>query len=330
MTGFSTESHVQGVRGGDRRLLAKTITLVESTRTIDNERAAAVLSALQPHTGDSFRIGITGPPGVGKSTFIEALGMALITQGKRLAVLAVDPSSSRSGGSLLGDKTRMTQLSVHPQAFVRPSPAGETLGGVARKTRESILVLEAAGFDTIIVETVGVGQSEVAVASMVDCFVLLALPNAGDDLQGIKRGIMELADVLVVNKADGTMMEPAHTAARLLRQALTLQNPLTPDWSPPVLLASALANTGLAEFIATLETFRTTMIASGEMERKRRRQSRHWMWELIDEGLKRRFTHHLRVRQLLPDLEEAVTRGRMTPIAAADQLLSAYTDKNLA
>ncbi|MBF0153487.1 MAG: methylmalonyl Co-A mutase-associated GTPase MeaB [Magnetococcales bacterium] len=330
MTGYSTDHHVQGVRDGDRRLLAKTITLVESTRHVDNERAAAVLSALQPHTGGAFRIGITGPPGVGKSTFIETLGMLLIGQGRRLAVLAVDPSSSRSGGSLLGDKTRMTQLATQPSAFIRPSPAGETLGGVARKTRESILVLEAGGFDTIIVETVGVGQSETAVASMVDCFVLLALPNAGDDLQGIKRGIMELADILVVNKADGSMQETAQTAARLLRQALTLQNPTTPDWQPPVLLTSAIRNLGMAEFITTLEQFRATMTASGEMERKRRRQSRHWMWELIDEGLKRRFTNHLQVRQLLPDLEETVIRGHVTPMAAADQLLSAYTAKDSA
>ncbi|MBF0177810.1 MAG: methylmalonyl Co-A mutase-associated GTPase MeaB [Magnetococcales bacterium] len=330
MTGYSTEYHVQGVRSGDRRLLAKTITLVESTRLVDNERAAAVLSALQSHTGGAFRLGITGPPGVGKSTFIETLGMRLIEQGRRLAVLAVDPSSSRSGGSLLGDKTRMTQLSTHPDAFIRPSPAGETLGGVARKTRESILVLEAAGFDTIIVETVGVGQSEVAVASMVDCFVLLALPNAGDDLQGIKRGIMELADILVVNKADGTMREMAKSAASLLRQALTLQNPPAPDWLPPVLLASAASGAGIPEFITTLEAFRDTMAASGEMERKRRRQARHWMWELIEEGLKRRFTSHPQIRQLLPDLEETVTRGHMTPMAAADQLLSAYTEKSTA
>ncbi|MBF0137903.1 MAG: methylmalonyl Co-A mutase-associated GTPase MeaB [Magnetococcus sp. DMHC-1] len=330
MTGYSPEYLVQGVRGGDRRLLAKTITLVESTRLVDNERAAAVLSALQPHTGGAHRIGITGPPGVGKSTFIETLGMHLISRGKRLAVLAVDPSSSRSGGSLLGDKTRMTQLSTHPDAFIRPSPAGDTLGGVARKTRESILILEAAGFDTIIVETVGVGQSETAVASMVDCFVLLALPNAGDDLQGIKRGIMELADILVVNKADGSMQETAQSAASLLRQALTLQHPTSPDWLPPVLLASAAKSIGMAEFITTLEAFRSAMTASGEMERKRRRQARHWMWELIEDGLKRRFTNHLQVRQLLPDLEETVIRGHMTPMAAADQLLSAYTGKHTA
>ncbi|MBF0623371.1 MAG: methylmalonyl Co-A mutase-associated GTPase MeaB [Magnetococcales bacterium] len=324
MTGYQINHYLQGVLDGDRRMLAKTITLLESTRLQDVEQAGRVLSALLPHSGGAFRVGITGPPGAGKSTFIEAIGMHLVRQDRRVAVLAVDPSSSRSGGSLLGDKTRMNELATHPGAFIRPSPAGKTLGGVARKTRESILVLEAAGFDTIIVETVGVGQSETMVAGMVDFFTLLALPNAGDDLQGIKRGIMEMADAIVVNKADGFLLESAKQAARMLGNALMLQTPVSPNWEIPVLLVSALKNTGLQEYQNTLDLFRDRMEASGELEEKRRRQARDWMWELIDDGLKRRFTAHRDVRDRLSTLEREVTDGKVTPMAAADRLLAAF------
>lgn len=306
---------------GQRRALAKTITLIESTRADHQQRAQAVLAEILPHTGKAMRVGISGVPGAGKSTFIETLGIFLIEAGKRLAVLAVDPSSSVSGGSILGDKTRMELLCQREEAFIRPSPAAGSLGGVADKTREAMLLCEAAGFDVIIVETVGVGQSETAVAGMVDIFVLLQLPNAGDDLQAIKKGIVEIADLIVFNKAD--IDERAAQLARgQMKTALTLLRTASPNWRPPVLTVSALAKRGIAEFWAEIERYRATMSASGEFEEKRRRQSVDWMWNLIDSGLRHYFRQHPAVRADLPALIRAVAEAHTTPGAAAQHLLS--------
>jgi len=311
---------VDGVLARQLRPLAKTITLIESQRADHQVRAQAVLDALLPHSGGAMRVGISGVPGVGKSTFIEALGLYLIEQGLRVAVLAVDPSSSLTGGSILGDKTRMERLSQNPAAFIRPSPSAGSLGGVAEKTRETLLVCEAAGFDVIIVETVGVGQSETAVANMTDIFCLLQLPNAGDDLQGIKKGIMELADLVVVNKADIDAAAAMRAQAQL-KSALHMLRPASPNWSPPVLTLSALKKQGIVEFWRTVCDYRDTMNRSGELTAKRRRQALAWMWELIDAGLRARFRSHPQVRAALPELAEAVERGQTTPSAAALRLL---------
>lgn len=311
---------VDGVLARQLRPLAKTITLIESQRADHQVRAQAVLDALLPYSGGAMRVGISGVPGVGKSTFIEALGLYLIEQGLRVAVLAVDPSSSLSGGSILGDKTRMERLSQNPAAYIRPSPSAGSLGGVAEKTRETLLVCEAAGFDVIIVETVGVGQSETAVANMTDIFCLLQLPNAGDDLQGIKKGIMELADLVVVNKADIDAAAAMRAQAQL-KSALHMLRPTSPNWSPPVLTLSALKKQGIAEFWRTVCDYRDTMNRSGELTAKRRRQALAWMWELIDAGLRARFRSHPQVRAALPELAEAVERGQTTPSAAALRLL---------
>lgn len=311
---------VDGVLARQLRPLAKTITLIESQRADHQARAQAVLDALLPYSGGAMRVGISGVPGVGKSTFIEALGLYLIEQGLRVAVLAVDPSSSLSGGSILGDKTRMERLSQNPAAYIRPSPSAGSLGGVAEKTRETLLVCEAAGFDVIIVETVGVGQSETAVANMTDIFCLLQLPNAGDDLQGIKKGIMELADLVVVNKADIDAAAAMRAQAQL-KSALHMLRPTSPNWSPPVLTLSALKKQGIAEFWRTVCDYRETMNRSGEFTAKRRRQALAWMWELIDAGLRARFRSHPQVRAALPELAEAVERGQTTPSAAALRLL---------
>ena len=306
------------------RALAKAITLVESTRRDHQARAAGVLEALLPHTGHSIRVGITGSPGAGKSTFIEALGLYLIGRGHRVAVLAVDPSSSLSGGSILGDKTRMERLSQAANAFIRPSPSGGSLGGVAEKTREAMLVCEAAGFDVILVETVGVGQSETTVAGMVDVFVLLQLPNAGDDLQAIKKGIVELADIVVINKAD-IDPEAAERAKQQFAGALSMLRSASPHWRPPVLVASATAGTGIDAFWAEIERYRKVMTESGELQAKRQRQAVDWMWTLIDSGLRSRFRHHPQVRHDLEPVSRAVADGRMTPAAAAHRLLG-YLD----
>jgi LAO/AO transport system kinase len=302
------------------RALAQAITLIESTRADHQERAAAILEALLPHTGHAIRIGITGSPGAGKSTLIEALGLHVVDLGHRVAVLAVDPSSSISGGSILGDKTRMEQLARRPEAFIRGSPSGGSLGGVAEKTREGILVCEAAGFDVILVETVGVGQSETTVAGMVDMFVLVQLPNAGDELQAMKKGIVELADVLVINKAD---VDPA-AAERTQHQfagALSMLRSMSAHWRPPVLVVSAVAHTGIDRFWAEVRRFRDTMVESGEFEAKRRRQALDWMWALIDSGLRNRFRNDPQVRQDLEALSCAVRDGQMAPAAAASRLL---------
>ena len=311
---------VDGVLAEQRRPLAKTITLIESQRPDHKQRARSVLEGLLPHTGKSMRVGISGVPGVGKSTFIEALGLYLIEQGHKVAVLAVDPSSSVTGGSILGDKTRMELLSQRIEAFIRPSPSAGSLGGVAEKTREAMLVCEAAGFDVIIIETVGVGQSETAVAGMTDIFCLLQLPNAGDDLQAIKKGIMEIADLIVINKAD--INPQAATVARSqIKSALGMLRHASPNWTPPVLMLSALQKQGIADFWNTIENYRSTMQQSGEFEARRRHQARAWMWELIDQGLRARFASHARVQHDLPGLQAAVEAGQTTPSAAAMRLL---------
>jgi LAO/AO transport system kinase len=311
---------VEGVLARRPRALARAITLVESRRCDHQARAAAVLDALLPHTGRSLRLGISGAPGTGKSTFIEALGLYLIGRGRRVAVLAVDPSSSLSGGSILGDKTRMERLSREPGAYIRPSPSGGALGGVAEKTREAMLVCEAAGFDVVLVETVGVGQSETAVAGMVDVFVLVQMPNAGDDLQAMKRGIVELADVVVVNKAD---LDPpaAERARHQLAGALAMLRGASPSWRPSVLAVSATAGTGIETFWIEIERYREVAGAGGEFEAKRRRQTIDWMWALIDAGLRARFREHPKVRHDLDPVSRAVAAGRLTPAAAAARLL---------
>ena len=311
---------VEGVLRRQPRALAKAITLVESTRPDHRPRATAVLDALLPHTGRSIRVGISGSPGAGKSTFIEALGLALIHRGRRVAVLAVDPSSSRSGGSILGDKTRMERLSVSPEAYIRPSPSRGSLGGVADKTREAMLICEAAGFDVVLVETVGVGQSETTVAGMVDAFVLVQLPNAGDDLQAIKKGIVELADVIVVNKAD---IDPgaADLARRQLQGALTLFRASPTGWKPVVVCVSASQGRGIDEFWGEIERHHELLSKNGELDRKRHQQSVDWMWSLIDTGLRERFRENPAVRRELDDVSRRVAEGTMTASAAALKLL---------
>ena len=311
---------VSGVLAGQRRALAKSITLIESTRGDHQTRAHAVLNALLPHTGRAIRIGISGVPGAGKSTFIEALGVWLIEQGKKLAVLDIDPSSSVTGGSILGDKTRMELLSQREEAFIRPSPSAGSLGGVAEKTREAMLLCEAAGYDVIIIETVGVGQSETTVAGMVDMFGLLQLPNAGDDLQAIKKGIVEIADMVVINKAD---IDPQATAVvrAQWRNALHMLRPASQHWAPPVISLSALRKAGIAEFWAEVEKFRAALEASGEFASKRQHQALAWMWQMIDAGLRQHFRQHPAVRRNLPALAAAVETGRTTPAAAAYTLL---------
>ena len=311
---------VDGVLAGQRRALAKSITLIESTRPDHQERAQHVLAALLPHTGKAIRIGISGVPGAGKSTFIEALGVWLIEQGKRLAVLAIDPSSSVNGGSILGDKTRMEQLSQREEAFIRPSPSAGSLGGVAEKTREAMLLCEAAGYDVIIIETVGVGQSETTVAGMVDMFCLLQLPNAGDDLQAIKKGIVEIADLVVINKADIDAQATAVVKAQW-KNALHLLRPASPHWAPPVVTLSALHKQGIADFWAEVEKYQAALKPTGEFDAKRQHQSLAWMWQLIESGLHQYFRRHPRVQENLPAFTRSVEEGRTTPAAAAYALL---------
>ena len=315
-----------------RRSIAKAITLLESTRADHRARADALLAALLPRSGGSFRLGVSGVPGVGKSTFIEALGLYLIERGHRVAVLAVDPTSSLSGGSILGDKTRMERLSVHPRAYIRPSPAGSTLGGVAEKTREAMRVLEAAGYDIVIVETVGVGQSETAVAGMTDLFALLQLPNAGDELQAIKRGVMELADLVVINKAD--LDEAAATRARAqVTSSLRLiglgghaahASGEVAHWQPRVLQLSAARGTGLEDFWAAVTRFRELQTASGRLAERRQEQDQAWMWERIEAGLKQRFRDHPAVKSALPQLSAQVRDGRLAASTAARRLLDLF------
>jgi LAO/AO transport system kinase len=323
-TPLSVTDHVDGVLAGDPATIARTITLVESRRSDHRRLAQEVLRALLPRTGGSHRVGITGVPGVGKSTFIDQLGIDLTAAGHRVAVLAVDPTSRRSGGSILGDKTRMERLSVDPRAFIRPSPAGDTLGGVARATRETILVCEAAGFDVVLVETVGVGQSETVVADMVDFFLVLMLAGAGDDLQGIKKGVLELADMIAVNKADGDNVDRAERAAADYRMALHLMSPASPTWNPPVLTCSGLTDLGLDEVWAQVRRHRDAMDATGELVQRRREQQVRWMWAMIDDRLRDDLRSSPEVMRCLEDLEADVRAGTITPTAAVDDVWARY------
>ena len=313
---------IDGVVNGRRRWIAKTITLVESSLPQHRVRAAEVMDGLLPHTGKSVRLGITGVPGVGKSTFVENLGLYLADQGHRVAVLAVDPSSRRSGGSILGDKTRMEKLSAHANAFIRPSPSGETLGGVAAKTREIMLICEAAGFDVVMVETVGVGQSETHVSTMVDFFLALMIAGAGDELQGIKKGILEVADALAINKADGDNKDRAEAARREYEMALHMITPASPTWYPPVLTCSSVTPGGTVNVWETVLEHRRKMTATGEFDQRRRRQALDWMWHLLETGLKARFRNTPRVMETLPQMVQQVEKGQVSPTAAAETLLS--------
>src|SRR4029453_3657123 len=308
---------------GDRRALAQSITLIESTRSDHRERADALLSAVLPRSGKSVRLGITGVPGVGKSTFIERFGLSLLERGRSLAVLAIDPSSKRGGGSILGDKTRMEALSRRHAAFIRPSPAGTTLGGVARRTRETMLLAEAAGFDTVIVETVGVGQSETAVSDMVDMFIVLLLPAGGDDLQGIKRGVIELADLIVVNKADGDLLATARRSASDYQHALRMLRSPTAGWTPEVMTASALTGDGVTEVWQVIERFMQAVGENG-VARRRADQARAWMWNEVGETLLAELRKHPGVKRLVSGLEREVEAGRATPAAAARLMLKAF------
>jgi LAO/AO transport system kinase len=317
----STSQYVDGVRAGDRSALAQAITLIESRRPGDRVMADEVLAALLPEAGDSHRVGITGVPGVGKSTLIDQLGTDLTAGGRRVAVLAIDPSSTRTGGSILGDKTRMQRLANDPAAFVRPSPTAGTLGGVARTTRETMLLCEAAGYDVVLVETVGVGQSEVVVAEMVDTFVLLMLAGGGDQLQGIKKGVLELADVIAFNKADGDEAGRARAAVAELQTALHLLAPRDDGWATPVVTCSAITDAGLDTVWDQIEAHRRHTQASGRWTERRRRQSVRWMWSLLEDRLMERFRDDPRVQALLPDMEAAVAAGETTASAAVDRLL---------
>jgi LAO/AO transport system kinase len=312
------------IRSGDRRALARGITIVESRREDHRLSAEKLLDLLLPKTGKSIRLGISGPPGVGKSTFIEAFGQYLIDQGHKIAVLAIDPSSKISGGSILGDKTRMTELAKRKEAFIRPSPAGETLGGVARRTREAMLLCEAAGFDVVIVETVGVGQSETAVAEMTDMFLLLLSPGGGDDLQGVKRGVMELADLLIVNKADGDLAAAAERTASDYAHALRLMHALHQDWQPSVVKCSALKGQGVDQVWDKVQAFRKATAKTGEFETRRREQAKNWLWQEVNDGLLERLKSDPDLADRLARLETKVTQRKASPAAAARSLLSSF------
>ncbi len=325
---LSVDAYVEGIRAGDRAVLSRAITLVESTRAEHQASARLVVERCLPHAGQSLRVGITGVPGVGKSTFIEALGTHLTGRGHRLAVLPIDPSSERTGGSILGDKTRMPRLAADANAFIRPSPTAGTPGGVARATREAILLCEAAGFNVVFVETVGVGQSETAARAMVDFFLLLVLAGAGDELQGIKRGIIEMADAIAVTKADGANVGPARTARSAYRSALRLFPPGEAGWRPPVLLCSALTGEGIEEVWRVVEAYHAAAQQSGHFERQRRRQARQWMIHAIEQHLREHFLAHPGVQRARPRLEEAVMAGAMSPFEAAQRLLALYRDED--
>ena len=318
---MNVDTYCDGILAGDRRILAKAITLVESRHPDHRKQGHRLVEQLLPHTGKAVRLGITGIPGVGKSTFIESFGIQLVDRGHQVAVLAVDPSSQRSGGSILADKTRMEQLSKSERAFIRPSPSGGTLGGVARMTRETLLLCEAAGFDVVIVETVGVGQSETAVAGMVDFFLILMLSGAGDEYQGIKKGILELADAVAVNKADGDNMARAETARGQLETALHLLQPASTHWTPPVVTCSALTGAGLASLWETVQEHRQRLLKTGELQARRKAQALEWMWSLIREGLTDRFHRHPAVAQALGDTVNQVRQGELLATTAARKLL---------
>jgi LAO/AO transport system kinase len=335
LTPVSAGSIVSSNGTAQRRAIAKAITLLESTRADHRVQADELLTALLPHTGKSFRLGLSGVPGVGKSTFIEALGLYLIDKGHRVAVLTIDPSSTVSGGSILGDKTRMEKLSVHERAYIRPSPSSGTLGGVAEKTREAMLVCEAAGYDTVIVETVGVGQSETAVAGMTDMFVLMQLPNAGDDLQAIKKGVMELADLVVINKADIDADAATRAQAQITSSLRLLGQHGHPDhahhdeknWHPQVIQLSALHGTGVDAFWSAVSAFKSLQEGNGRLASRRQHQSLAWMWERIDAGLKQAFKHDAQVAALLPQLAADVAAGRVAASTAARNLLQAHAKR---
>jgi LAO/AO transport system kinase len=323
---FSAEVIAEGVVQGERTMLGRAITLVESRRSDHQQKAREVLRLVLPHTGRSTRIGISGVPGVGKSTFIEAFGSHLTAEGHRIAVLAIDPSSQVSGGSILGDKTRMEALAVDPSAFIRPSPTSGTLGGVARRTREALLLCEAAGYDVVIIETVGVGQSETVVHSMVDFFLLLMLPNAGDQLQGIKRGIMEIAHALVVNKAEGEHRMAADAARMELEAALHLMKTAVPGWPPPVLLCSALQREGIQDVWDTVTRFIDLCTSNGFLFEARRTQAITWLRDTIQQNLLDRFHAHTGVRKEYPEFERQVAAGEADPIVSAEALLRIFFD----
>ncbi len=322
---LSASDYIDGIRNQNRTILARAITLIESNAPAHQDLAREVLAALLPDAGQSVRVGITGVPGVGKSTFIEAFGMELCERGKHVAVLAVDPTSTVSGGSVLGDKTRMEKLSRCPEAFIRPSPAGGTLGGVARKSRETLMLCEAAGFDTILVETVGVGQSEVTVRHMVDFFLLLMLAGQGDELQGIKKGVIELADAIFVNKADGDNIPRAKAKRSELHSVMRFLQPATPGWKPIAGTCSAHTGEGVDDVWNTVERFVTTTQESGSFSRRRQKQEIEWMHTLIEEGLKAHFFAHPLVKQRLPEMEASIREGKATVAGSVEALLSEYT-----
>jgi LAO/AO transport system kinase len=316
------DSFVQGILDGNRRMIAKTITLMESSLKEHQQTAFTVMERILPHTGNSIRLGVTGVPGVGKSTFIENLGVFLADKGHKVAVLTVDPTSQRSGGSILGDKTRMEKLAAHENAFIRPSPAGETLGGVAAKTREIMLTCEAAGFDVILVETVGVGQSETSVASMVDFFLVLMIAGAGDELQGIKKGILELADGIAINKADGDNLTAVKKAKGDLEIAMHLIRPESPTWSTPVLTCSSIAEGSTKNVWETVLDHHKKFSVSGEFKQRRKKQTLEWMWTLVEDGLKQRFKNNEKINEEIPVISQQVENEKISPTAAAEKLLS--------
>ncbi|MCP3887584.1 MAG: methylmalonyl Co-A mutase-associated GTPase MeaB [Desulfobulbaceae bacterium] len=318
----TVQEYVDGVLAGNRPILARTITLIESALPAHQKLARDIVAHLLPHTGNSVRLGITGVPGAGKSTYIESFGTMLAEMGHRVAVLAIDPSSSRSGGSILGDKTRMEKLAVNSNAFIRPSPSSGTLGGVGRKTRETMLVCEAAGYDVVVIETVGVGQSETTVASMVDFFLVLMIAGAGDELQGIKKGVLEVADAIVINKADGDNINRAELAKKEYQTALHMLMPTSSNWSPPVLTCSALENSGIDKIWQTINEHRQKLTDCGEMASKRKDQALDWMSFLLDDGLRNWFYTNPKVVEHLPQLKIEVEAGSTSPTSAADFLLS--------
>jgi LAO/AO transport system kinase len=322
MPDVDLEALVQGIVDKNRRMIAKAMTLIES-RVVEHQKlAAGVMEKILPLAGNSIRLGITGVPGVGKSTFIENLGVYLADAGHQVAVLAVDPSSKRSGGSILGDKTRMEKLSAHANAFIRPSPAGETLGGVAARTREMMLVCEAAGFDVILVETVGVGQSETAVAAMVDFFLVLMIAGAGDELQGIKKGVLELADGIAINKADGDNQDRVARAKKDLENAMHMIIPASADWQTPVMTCSSVVENGTVPIWEKVLEHKIICKASGEFDQRRKSQALEWMWTLVDEGLKQMFKNNQQINAQIPGVSHQVAQGKISPSAAARTLLS--------
>ncbi len=313
----------RGIDAGERAVIARAITLIESRRGDHQKAARALVQELLPRTGKAVRIGITGVPGVGKSTTIDVLGTYLTGRGRKVAVLAVDPSSARTGGSILADKTRMARLAIDANAFVRPSPAAGTLGGVAAKTRESMLVCEAAGYDVVLVETIGTGQSETAVADMTDFFLVLMLPGAGDELQGLKKGVIEIADMIAINKADGDNVRRAKAAAAEYRAALHILTPHSPNWTPPVVTYSALTGDGVAELWTSVTDHRTRMTATGELAARRRAQQVKWMWAMLEDRVFGRLRSDAALKARLPRLEAAVADGRMSPAVAVDEIAAA-------